>query len=147
MLGIQQHRCGWQLAPILAQQCCIHMQNTQHANPVSCQRSAVSCRSFCARVHAFGTSPAFQKHHYLYVFSTTDTTSTTTTTTHPITMYHTHTIVHVPPLHTSDTRYVSDLLASTHYFSDLTPRFIRHTLHFRGSIPTTVYTLSARAPK
>ena len=36
---------------------------------------------------------------------------------------------------------------NTHYFSDLTSRFIRHTLHFRGSIPTTVYTLSARTPE
>ena len=117
------------LAPTRLWKCYKH-HNMQTLSAVSCQRSAVSCRSFCARVHAFGTSPALQNPHYLYVFSTTDTTTTTTTTTHPITMCHTHTIVHVPPLHTSDTRYVSDLLASTHDFSDLTSLFIRHMLHF-----------------
>ena len=73
---------------------CYKQHNMQTLSAVSCQRSAVSCRSFCARGHAFGTSPAFLKHHYLHAFSTTDTTSTTTTTTtttHPITLYHTHT--------------------------------------------------------
>ena len=42
-------------------------------------------------------------------------------------MYHTHTIAHVPPLHISDTRYVSDFPSS----------FIRHTLFIRS--PTTIY--------
>ena len=39
----------------------------------------------------------------------------------------THTIAHVPPLHISDTRYVSDFPSS----------FIRHTLFIRS--PTTIY--------
>ena len=64
----------------------------QTLSAVSCQRSAVSCRSFFTGVHAVGTSRASLSHHYLYAFSTTDTTTTTTTTTHPITMYHTHTL-------------------------------------------------------
>ena len=45
VLDIQQHRCGWQLAPILVQQCSTtQAQPSQHANPVSCQLSAVSCQ-------------------------------------------------------------------------------------------------------
>ena len=63
----------------------------QTLSAVSCQPSAVSCRSFRTRGHTFGAFPAFQKHHYLHGFCTADTTSATTTTTHPITLYHTHT--------------------------------------------------------
>ena len=65
--------------------------NMQTLSAVSCQPSAVSCRSFRTRGHAFGAFPTFQKHHYLHGFCTTDTTSATTTTTHPITLYHIHT--------------------------------------------------------
>ena len=124
----------------------------QTLSAVSCQRSAVSCRSFCTRVHAFGTSPALQKPHYLYVFCTTDTTSTTTTTTtHPITMYHTH-----PPLQMIH-HYIKQPpamyqmchhhhLSDTHNLSALASLFISHMLHFARSYPITIYTLSSRAP-
>ena len=37
-------------------------------------------------------------------------------------------------------------LSDTHYLSHLTSLCIRHTLHFRHSIPATIYTLSSRAP-
>ena len=67
----------------------------QTLSAVSCQPSAVSCRSFRTRGHAFGAFPPLQKHHYLHGFCTTDTTSATTTTTHPITMYHTHAPLHM----------------------------------------------------
>ena len=80
---------GTHLAPKTLYQWRKH-HNMQTLSAVSCQRSAVSCRSFCSRVHAFGTSPALLKPPYLYAFSATEATSTTTTTTHPITMYHTH---------------------------------------------------------
>ena len=89
VLDIQHHRCGWQLTPILRQKPSINGANITTCKP--CQLSAVSCRSFRARGHAFGAFPALQKHHYLHGFCTTDTTSATTTTTHPITLYHIHT--------------------------------------------------------
>ena len=132
-------------------------QASQHANPVSCQRSAVSCRSFCARGHAFGTSPAFLKHHYLHGFSTTDTTSTITTTTHPITLYHIHTpssmfhhhiyqtpaMYHIPTLFISHTLFIS----SSHQYLSGT-RSIPHipfpplfTRFQRAPPRTTIFTL------
>ena len=77
----------------------------QTLSAVSCQRSAVSCRSFCTRVHAFGTSPASLPPHYLPAFSTTDTTTTTTTTTHPINQ--------TPAMYHNSQHYASD----THYLS------------------------------
>ena len=67
VLDIQQHRCGCQLAPILGNNTLSMAQTSQHANPVSCQRSAVSCRSFCPRlwnVSSLPTTPLFTSFEY-----------------------------------------------------------------------------------
>ena len=107
---------------------CHKHHNMQTLSAVSCQPSAVSCRSFFTTVHAFGTSRAFLSHHYLHAFSTTDTTTTTTTTiTNPITMYQTHAPLHIFHHYLSDTRYLSDF----------PPQIKRRTLFIRS--PTTIY--------
>ena len=71
MLNDQKHRCEWEtctnLAPRALYQWRIH-HNKQTLSAVSCQRSAVSCCSFCTRVHAFVTSQASVSHHYLHTF-------------------------------------------------------------------------------
>ena len=130
---------------------CYTHHNMQTLSAVSCQPSAVSCRSFRTRGHAFGAFPVLLKPHSLYAFSATDTTTTTTTTTtHPITMYHTHTPLHMfhhyiyqtPAMYQISQHYLS----GTHYRSDLKSQFIRHTLHFKRSIPTNIYTPPAHAP-
>ena len=56
-------------------------------------------------------------------------------------MFH-HYIYQTPAMYQISHHYLSD----THYLSDLPQLFIRHTLHFTRSIPTTIYTLSSRAP-
>ena len=122
----------------------------QTLSAVSCQPSAVSCRSFRARGHAFGAFPALQKHHYLHGFCTADTTSATTTTTHPITLYHIHTpssrfhhyIQQTPAMYQMCHHHLSD----THNLSELVSLFISHMPHFARSIPITIYTLSSHAP-
>ena len=56
VLDIQQHRCGWQLAPNFGNNAPPYRHdhhNMQTLSAVSCQRSAVSCRSFCGRVDTF----------------------------------------------------------------------------------------------
>ena len=59
----------------------------------------------------------------------------------PLHMFH-HYIYQTPAMYQICHHHLSD----THYLSDLTSLFIRHMLHFRRSIPITIYTLSSRAP-